>query len=39
MTQRRMAPMPQEILERFDALVAKQNQLGWQAPVCGVMRP
>jgi acyl-CoA thioester hydrolase len=39
MTQRRMAPMPQEILERFDALVAKQNQLGWHAPVCGVMRP
>ena len=39
MNLRRMAPMPQEILERFDALVARQNQLGWHAPVCGVMRP
>lgn len=39
MSVRRMAPLPQDIAERFDALVARQNALGWEAPVCGVMRP
>jgi acyl-CoA thioester hydrolase len=36
---RRMAPLPMEIASRFDALVARQNSLGWEAPICGVMRP
>ena len=36
---RRMAPLPPEITERFDRLVARQNALGWDAPVCGVMKP
>jgi acyl-CoA thioester hydrolase len=36
---RRMAPLPPEITERFDRLVAQQNALGWDAPVCGVMKP
>ena len=36
---RRMAPLPPQITERFDKLVAQQNALGWAAPVCGVMRP
>ncbi len=39
MRQRRMASMPPDIAERFDALVTEQNQLGWQAPVCGAMTP
>jgi acyl-CoA thioester hydrolase len=36
---RRMTPLPPDIAERFDALVARQNALGWAAPVCGVMKP
>ena len=36
---RRMAPLPSDIAERFDKLLARQNALGWPAPVCGVMKP
>lgn len=36
---RRMAPLPEEITRRFDKLLAEQNRLGWEAPVCGVMMP
>jgi acyl-CoA thioester hydrolase len=39
MRTRRMAALPPEITERFDRLLARQNALGWQAPVCGVMHP
>jgi acyl-CoA thioester hydrolase len=39
MRARRMAPIPPELAERFDQLVAQQNALGWDAPVCGIMRP
>ncbi len=39
MTVRRMAPLPPEITEPFDRLVHQHNQLGWQAPICGAMRP
>jgi len=39
MRARRMAPLPADIAARFDRLVAEQNQLGWEAPVCGVMKP
>lgn len=36
---RRMTPMPETITARFDKLVAEQNRLGWEAPVCGAMKP
>lgn len=36
---RRMCPLPDDIAERFDRIVAAQNRLPWPAPVCGVMRP
>jgi acyl-CoA thioester hydrolase len=36
---RRMAPLPSELTDRFDKLVEAHNKLGWEAPVCGVMRP
>jgi acyl-CoA thioester hydrolase len=36
---RRMAPLPESITTRFDKIVAEQNQLGWDAPICGVMKP
>ncbi len=39
MRTRRMSPMPESITERFDRLVAEQNQVGGDPPVCGVMRP
>lgn len=39
MRTRRMAPMPDDMLARFDELIARQNQLGWQAPTCGAMKP
>ena len=39
MRERRMAPLPATIAERFDALVARHESLGWEAPCCGVMRP
>jgi len=36
---RRMAPFPAELAARFDNLVEAQNRLGWDAPVCGAMKP
>lgn len=36
---RRMCPLPDELAERFDQVLASQNELPWPAPVCGVMRP
>ena len=36
---RKAAPIPTEIAERFDAVLAKNRQLEWHAPVCGVIRP
>jgi acyl-CoA thioester hydrolase len=36
---RRMAPLPADIAARFDKLLAEQNKLGWDPPVCGVMKP
>lgn len=35
---RRSAPMPARIAENFDTTLAKDEQLDWQAPVCGAMR-
>lgn len=39
MEHRRMAPIPSDISERLDAMLAEHQQLDWQAPTCGVMRP
>jgi acyl-CoA thioester hydrolase len=39
MSVRQMSPMAPELCEKFDALVAQQNQLDWEAPVCGSMKP
>ena len=36
---RRMAPLPADLAERFDKLVAEQNKVGWKAPVSGIMKP
>lgn len=36
---RRMAPMPDGVCARFDEILARQNQLGWDPPVCGAMKP
>jgi acyl-CoA thioester hydrolase len=36
---RRMAPWPPDIAACLDKLIAEQNKLGWDAPVCGVMKP
>ena len=35
---RRSAPMPARIAENFDATLANDEQLNWEAPVCGVIR-
>ena len=35
---RRSAPMPARIAKNFDATLAKDETLEWQAPVCGAMR-
>ena len=39
MNTRRMAPLPDDIAERFDKLLAEHKALPWEPPVCGVMRP
>ena len=35
---RRAAPMPPEIAAKFDAKLAADRQLNWEAPVSGVIR-
>ena len=35
---RRSAPMPAEIVQKFDATLAEDETLDWEAPVCGSMR-
>ena len=39
MTQRRMSPMPENIGQKLDELINVHNQIDWQPPTCGVMRP
>jgi hypothetical protein len=39
MTIRRMSPFPADIARRFDQLVAQQNEIGWDPPMCGAMKP
>jgi acyl-CoA thioester hydrolase len=34
---RRAAPMPAHIAQKFDATLAKDEALDWEAPVCGAM--
>ena len=34
---RRAAPMPARIAQQFDATLARDETLDWEAPVCGVM--
>jgi acyl-CoA thioester hydrolase len=35
---RRAAPMPAEIVQKFDATLAKNDTLGWDAPLSGAIR-
>ena len=35
---RRAAPMPAHIAQQFDATLAKDEPLDWEAPVCGAMK-
>jgi acyl-CoA thioester hydrolase len=36
---RRTAPMPPEVAEALDRLLAEHRRLPWEAPICGVMKP
>jgi acyl-CoA thioesterase FadM len=36
---RRMAPFADELLVRYDAILAEHDRLPWEAPVCGSMKP
>ena len=35
---RRAAPMPDQVAKKFDATLARDENLAWEAPVCGAMR-
>ncbi|RMG93338.1 MAG: thioesterase [Chloroflexi bacterium] len=37
--QRRTSPFPPAIAARIDEMLVQHQSLGWEAPVCGVMRP
>ena len=39
MTVRRSAPMPAGITDAMDRLLTEHRNLGWDAPVCGTMKP
>lgn len=39
LTQRRTSPFPPTIAANIDTIFAEHNQLNWQAPVCGVIKP
>lgn len=39
MRTRRMAAFPLEITDKLDVLLARHQQLAWEAPLCGVMAP
>jgi acyl-CoA thioester hydrolase len=36
---RRTSPFPNSVAATLDALIAGQNKLGWDAPLCGVIQP
>jgi acyl-CoA thioester hydrolase len=35
---RRAAPMPAQLADKFDATLAEDEKLDWEAPICGVIR-
>jgi acyl-CoA thioester hydrolase len=39
MTVRRSSPLPPPLAEAFDTHLAAHSRLGWDPPVCGVMKP
>ena len=39
LTIRRTSPYPPDITEQIDLLLAKHQQLDWDAPVCGAIKP
>jgi len=39
MRTRRTAPLPAEVAEKFDSVLAQHTRLAWEAPVCGIMNP
>jgi len=39
MTRRRTSPIPPIITEPFDAILAHHDQLDWDPPLCGIIRP
>ena len=39
MNTRRTSPMPDHIGRDLDRLLLEHSQLGWEAPLCGVMKP
>jgi acyl-CoA thioester hydrolase len=39
MTVRRSAPMPPDITDAIDRLLAEHTKLDWAAPICGAMTP
>ena len=36
---RRTSPFPADIAAAIDAIIARHEQLEWEAPLCGVIRP
>jgi acyl-CoA thioester hydrolase len=36
---RRTSPFPDAIAKAIDAIIAEHEQLEWEAPLCGVIRP
>ncbi len=36
---RRTSPFPEDIAQQIDNIIATQNQLAWDAPICGILRP
>jgi acyl-CoA thioester hydrolase len=39
LNQRRTSPFPPALAANIDAILKEQNRLGWDAPLCGVIRP
>jgi acyl-CoA thioester hydrolase len=39
MTERRSSPMPPAVTDAIDRLLAEHAALGWDAPVCGALKP
>lgn len=39
MKTRRTSPYPPQITEKLDALIAEHQNLDWEAPTCGILKP